>query len=331
MQRSSQTQRRSLIACRLARIVIEAASFIVVTVRKEKRMTSCMRLASLFVLAVSSSARAHVHPRGCAHNHIRLGTNCTMGETCNTTGTCLTVGGISWSLCKCDMPSSGGCFCAGDSEFDPGPSGVPDPGETIIYTAISSPNNFMEVALDSGISLALFGPGGSALSGTVSLTFGSFADPANVPVTLNNLSLTLPAWMMGGQSTGTNSFSLAPATPGNLVYNSFTGIIDIASNIQVLINNKLQSNVLVVVSVQGEVDNSGMIKVFIDAELNPPPCPGDINSDQVINVADLLAVINSWGSCPTPCPPNCSADINLDCTVNVSDLLAVINAWGPCP
>ncbi len=56
----------------------------------------------------------------------------------------------------------------------------------------------------------------------------------------------------------------------------------------------------------------------------PPPCPTDINHDGVTNVADLLAVINSWGQQGGP------ADVNHDGNVNVLDMLAVINAWGAC-
>ena len=58
----------------------------------------------------------------------------------------------------------------------------------------------------------------------------------------------------------------------------------------------------------------------------PPPCPGDITHDGIVNVADLLAVINAWGSCT-----GCAADANGDDVINVADLLMVINGWGPCP
>jgi len=78
-----------------------------------------------------------------------------------------------------------------------------------------------------------------------------------------------------------------------------------------------------------------------DVNLNGVPdscehiCPADIApypaGDAAVNVSDLLAVINAWGSCPGACPPSCAADINHDCVVNVSDLLAIINGWGPCP
>lgn len=64
-------------------------------------------------------------------------------------------------------------------------------------------------------------------------------------------------------------------------------------------------------------------------------CPTDIDNDNSVSINDLLAVINTWGSCPLPCPPRCAADISPpatgDCAVNINDLLDVINSWGPCP
>ena len=62
----------------------------------------------------------------------------------------------------------------------------------------------------------------------------------------------------------------------------------------------------------------------------PHTCPSDINHNGVVNLDDLLAVINAWGSCPTS-PNPCPSDVNLDHHVNIDDLLAVINAWGACP
>ena len=51
---------------------------------------------------------------------------------------------------------------------------------------------------------------------------------------------------------------------------------------------------------------------------------GDINSDGVVSVADLLLVIDQWGE------SNSSADLNNDGIVDVSDLLIVVGNWGPC-
>jgi hypothetical protein len=50
----------------------------------------------------------------------------------------------------------------------------------------------------------------------------------------------------------------------------------------------------------------------------------DIDKDGVVGVADLLMVIDQWGT-------DGSADVNVDGIVNVADLLAIVDAWGSCP
>jgi hypothetical protein len=63
-------------------------------------------------------------------------------------------------------------------------------------------------------------------------------------------------------------------------------------------------------------------------------CPADVVpflGDGVVDVDDLLAVINSWGTCFDP--EICYADLSPNGgngVVNVDDLLFVINHWGPC-
>lgn len=54
-----------------------------------------------------------------------------------------------------------------------------------------------------------------------------------------------------------------------------------------------------------------------------PDCP-DITGDGDVNVSDLLAVIDQWGSSGP------SADVNGDGIVNVTDLLEIVGNWGPC-
>ena len=56
----------------------------------------------------------------------------------------------------------------------------------------------------------------------------------------------------------------------------------------------------------------------------PQTILGDIIGDGVVNVADLLAVIQSWGVCPA----SCAADLNGDGRVDVADLILVIAHWG---
>jgi hypothetical protein len=68
------------------------------------------------------------------------------------------------------------------------------------------------------------------------------------------------------------------------------------------------------------------------ATMFPPFCSGEIDGNGAVDVDDLIAVILSWGGCPSGCladiapveaPPNGQVDVD--------DLIAVILAWGPCP
>lgn len=54
-------------------------------------------------------------------------------------------------------------------------------------------------------------------------------------------------------------------------------------------------------------------------------CPEDVNSDDVVNVDDVFAVLAMWGSCD-----DCPEDVNEDGIVNIDDLFAVLAAWGDC-
>lgn len=53
------------------------------------------------------------------------------------------------------------------------------------------------------------------------------------------------------------------------------------------------------------------------------PEPADVNTDTVVDVQDLLAVIGAFGS---PCKM-CDEDVNGDGVVDITDLLMVISAW----
>ena len=61
--------------------------------------------------------------------------------------------------------------------------------------------------------------------------------------------------------------------------------------------------------------------------INDPPvgCTGDVNSDGVINIDDLLAVIAAWGPC------SCAEDVDGNGIVDIDDLLTVISNWPSQP
>lgn len=67
-----------------------------------------------------------------------------------------------------------------------------------------------------------------------------------------------------------------------------------------------------------DLDNNGILD---ECET----CLGDINGDNALNVSDILAIIDAWGTCD-----GCAADVNVDGAVNVTDLLFIVGNWGPC-
>jgi hypothetical protein len=52
----------------------------------------------------------------------------------------------------------------------------------------------------------------------------------------------------------------------------------------------------------------------------------DLNCDGVVDGADLLILLSSWGECANPSV--CPADLNDDGTVDGADLLILLSNWG---
>ena len=59
------------------------------------------------------------------------------------------------------------------------------------------------------------------------------------------------------------------------------------------------------------------------AHCSAAPCPADLNTDHVVNGADLGLLLGQWGG------PN--GDLNGDGTTNGADLGLLLGAWGACP
>lgn len=61
-----------------------------------------------------------------------------------------------------------------------------------------------------------------------------------------------------------------------------------------------------------------------------PECPcrskGDVNCDDAIGFADVVAILAKWGVCP-----NCDEDLNQDGAVEFADVLNLLANWGGCP
>jgi len=75
-------------------------------------------------------------------------------------------------------------------------------------------------------------------------------------------------------------------------------------------------------------DNRGYNRVVMnDVDGAIESLPGDTNCDESIDLIDLLAVLEDWGSCDLPID-DCFSDVDGNGAVNTSDLLIVIAHWG---
>lgn len=63
-------------------------------------------------------------------------------------------------------------------------------------------------------------------------------------------------------------------------------------------------------------------------QVPPPPCPGDLDGNRLVDSSDLGLMIAAWGSCQPK--TDCAADLDQDGAVTASDLGYLIAAWGPC-
>ena len=63
-------------------------------------------------------------------------------------------------------------------------------------------------------------------------------------------------------------------------------------------------------------------------EIDGGVCPGDLDGDGHVAVADLLVLIACWGAVDDPL--SSAADLDDNAQVDIVDLLMMISQWGPC-
>jgi len=73
-----------------------------------------------------------------------------------------------------------------------------------------------------------------------------------------------------------------------------------------------------------EHEDHEMMRQFLVVEPKPE-CIGDLNSDGVVDGADLGALLQNWGPCP-----GCAADLDGNGTVDGADLGMLLQNWGAC-
>lgn len=75
--------------------------------------------------------------------------------------------------------------------------------------------------------------------------------------------------------------------------------------------------------------NPTMLSFTMQADTPPPACPGDVDGDGTVGLADLAGIIVCWSQ-PAACNP--LADQDGDSVIGLGDLAVVINFWGTvCP
>ncbi len=72
----------------------------------------------------------------------------------------------------------------------------------------------------------------------------------------------------------------------------------------------------------GGATAGGAGTISFSCSATPPPCVGDVDSNNVVDGADLTIVLNGWGTA--------SGDLDGNGTVDASDITIILNAWGPC-
>lgn len=77
-----------------------------------------------------------------------------------------------------------------------------------------------------------------------------------------------------------------------------------------------------------ENPGSFCVALLFELQILAPICPGDVIANNIIDGADLAALLSVWGTDGGIYP---RSDVNADGTVNAADLAAVLSGWGACP
>lgn len=256
---------------------------------------------SLAILAAPTLLMAHGHP--CAHAHAGGGNStCTpSGAKCTAkgkTGTCQDSGILSGQKrCRCIKATT--CGYETLASLDPDVPGLPGSGDVRVYTVTSDPSNVSQVYAGPLLETEFSGVT-DPLQGTLTLQYGSFADPANVPVTVLDVSLTLASYETLGTATGVSDIHLGAPGPQDLIYDSTTGIIGPlggADGIEVAVTNDIQVDSPTTVWFEAEVAPDGTAILLAGAETELAISIPGLGWKGALLLAGLLAAV-AWFAIP---------------------------------
>ncbi len=73
--------------------------------------------------------------------------------------------------------------------------------------------------------------------------------------------------------------------------------------------------------------SNGRSELYTNVIAFAQACPADFDTDELVGIADLIALLEAWG----PCLPACPWDLDADGSVGFTDIVALLASWGPCP
>jgi len=113
---------------------------------------------------------------------------------------------------------------------------------------------------------------------------------------------TLPSGVAGFPGSLAFSFNTDAMAPGNLF-----------SNFSITTSDE---------DLPGAIEHSMSVTFTVIVEAGETPCDGDVNADGLVDISDLLALLDVWGSA------DADGDLNDDGVVNIDDLLIVLGDFG---
>ena len=112
--------------------------------------------------------------------------------------------------------------------------------------------------------------------------------------------------------------------PGLLDLLTFSADLMVRQNGFVLDSTELDSELLSVLGLES-ADSLASDHLMLVGDFTTF-ASGDLDGDGTIGPADLVLLIESWGSCAL-----CPADLNGDGQTTAADLALLLGNWGPCP
>lgn len=169
------------------------------------------------------------HDTCCDHtSHATLGAHtCLHNSGCDapwTNGFCTDKQLPNFVYCSCKIPQPNNDYALLLVNDLTALGGPPAPNTTLSYQTSIGPNSFGEL-LRGDETVVSFAPNTAGPGGFLSLTFGSFADPNAVPVSVDQWFFEFPPGTIEGSPSGPSSTALAPATTPQLLYDSSTNVL----------------------------------------------------------------------------------------------------------